>query len=96
MRGEEAFLQDMLDSARRIQRQIAGGAAKKISPTTRNSFPQLPFDDIARMRDVLAHVYWRINYRIVWDTAITDVPVLIAHLNARLGGGGPTPGGAPP
>lgn len=118
MRGEDDFLKDMLDSATRLEREIAGKtyaqflndeaaqdavvfrlivigeAAKKISPTTRASMPQLPFDAIARMRDVLSHVYWRIDYRIVWDTATRDIPEVIRHIGAYLrtsGGTGTRP-----
>lgn len=118
MRNEVDFLQDMLDSALRLQREIAGKsyaqflsneaiqdavvlrliiigeAAKKISPATRALLPQLPFDEIARMRDVLSHVYWRINYQIVWDTATRDVPEVIRHVAAHLGGARGT--GSPP
>jgi uncharacterized protein with HEPN domain len=118
MRSEADFLQDMLDSALRLQREIAGKsyaqfqgdetiqdavvlrlivigeAAKKISPATRALLPQLPFDEIARMRDVLSHVYWRINYQIVWDTATRDVPEVIRHVAAHFGASAGT--GSPP
>ena len=118
MRGEADFLRDMLDSALRIQREIAGKtysqflgdetvqdavvlrlivvgeAAKKISRATRALLPQLPFDEIARMRDVLSHVYWRVNYQIVWETATRDVPDVIRHVTAHLAISGGT--GSPP
>ena len=114
MRSEADFLQDMLDSAERPQREIAGRtyaqflsdetlqdavvlrlivigeAAKKISPATRALLPQLPFDEIARMRDILSHVYWGINYQIVCETATRDVPEVIQHISAHLGASGGT------
>jgi uncharacterized protein with HEPN domain len=73
---------------------VIGEAAKSISQATRLTLPGLPFDDIARMRNFMAHVYWRIDYKIVWDTATTDVSVLIQHLTPRVNkaaGGGSTP-----
>lgn len=108
MRDEAAFLKDMLDSATRVQRQIAGKtydeflndenlqdvvtfrlmvigeAAKKISAAARATFPGLPFDDMAKMRNVMAHRYWIINHKVVWDTASNDLTELIKQLTARL------------
>ena len=112
MRGEVEFLRDMLDSAIRLQREIAGKdyaafvadevlqdavvlrlliigeAAKKVSASTRALIAGIPFNEIARMRDVMVHVYWRINHRIVWDTAIQDMPILIRELTVYLNAGG--------
>ncbi len=112
MRDESALIRDMLDSALRVQRQIAnttfdefladetmqdavvlrlmviGEAAKMISASTRALLPLLPFDDMVKMRNLLAHVYWNINYKIVWQTASVDIPDLIRHLRAWAGAAG--------
>lgn len=109
MRSESDFLQDMIDSAERIRRELAGKsysdfrtdetlqdaivlrlavigeAAKKISAPTRAAIPDVPFDEIAKMRDILTHVYWRIDYKIVWDTVERDVPSRIEKVRAYLG-----------
>lgn len=98
MHDETAFLFDMLSSATRVQQYISGKSyeqfladSKRISATTRSSLPALPFDSMARMRDRLVHVYWRVDYRIVWDTAVIHVPELIKYLEPRLHGA-PPPG----
>jgi uncharacterized protein with HEPN domain len=120
MRGEDAFLADMLDAASRVQRYVAGKSfqeflsdetlrdavlwrlmiigegAKKVSPATRAALPLLPFAQIARMRDKIIHVYWGISDRVVWDTAVNDIPLLIRELSSRLGGGANPAGGSPP
>jgi uncharacterized protein with HEPN domain len=83
------FLADeTLQDAVVLRLMIIGEAAKKISTATRATLAGIPFDEIARMRDVMVHVYWRINHRIVWDTAIQDVPVLIRELTTYLDSGG--------
>ena len=86
------FLADpLLQDAVVLRLSIIGEAAKRISTATRSSLPALPFDNMARMRDRLVHVYWRVDYQIVWDTATTHVPELIKHLQPRLQGA-PPPG----
>lgn len=88
----EQFLADsILQDAVVLRLSIIGEAAKRISTTTRSSLPALPFDSMARMRDRLVHVYWRVDYRIVWDTAVIHVPELIKYLEPRLHGA-PRPG----
>jgi uncharacterized protein with HEPN domain len=63
---------------------IIGEAAKKISQQTRLLLPTLPFDNMARMRDKVIHVYWRTEFDIVWDTASNDMQPLIDALLAML------------
>ncbi|HXE54425.1 MAG TPA: HepT-like ribonuclease domain-containing protein [Tepidisphaeraceae bacterium] len=71
---------------------VIGEAAGKIQPATRAAFPSLPFSEMVKMRNILAHVYWGINHQIVWDTATRDVPELIKHLSAWFAA---KPGGTP-
>jgi uncharacterized protein with HEPN domain len=90
------FLADeMLQDAVLWRLTVIGEAGKKISAAVRQTLPQIPFDNITRMRDRLAHVYWRIDYQIVWDTAANGIPDLITPLMARLRGSGPGGGNTP-
>jgi uncharacterized protein with HEPN domain len=75
---------------------VIGEAGKKISAAMRQSLPQIPFDNITRMRDRLAHVYRRIDYDIVWDTATNGISDLITHLVAHTRGATPPGGGGAP
>lgn len=36
------------------------------------------------MRDVLIHRYFGVDTAIVWDTVVTDVPVLFKQISALL------------
>jgi uncharacterized protein with HEPN domain len=58
------------------QLEIIGEAVKRISPTTRNLAPQIPWSAIAGMRDKLIHDYFGVNLDQVWLTAATDIPAL--------------------
>ena len=47
--------------------QIIGEAVKKIPPEIRDRYPQIEWRKIAGLRDIIAHAYFTIDDRIVWD-----------------------------
>jgi uncharacterized protein with HEPN domain len=51
------------------QLEIIGEATKRISDRLRNMNPQVPWSDMAGMRDVLIHDYIDVDIDIVWKTA---------------------------
>lgn len=58
------------------QLEIIGEATKNLSDTTRNKSPQVPWRDMAGMRDVLTHQYFGVDLSAVWDTVKQDMPEL--------------------
>ena len=62
------------------QIQIMGEAAKRLSPGFRTRTADIPWTDIAGMRDKLVHDYMGVDLEAVWDTAVRDVPALLARL----------------
>ena len=49
---------------------------KKIPESVRNRYPQMPWRDMAGMRDKLIHEYFGVDLRAVWDTVKKDIPSL--------------------
>ncbi len=64
--------------------EIIGEATKQISEATRLRRPHVPWQAIARMRDRLAHHYFRVDLEIVWKTATQELPVLKAAVAELL------------
>ncbi len=75
--SQEQFLNNSLvqDACIR-QLEIIGEAVKNISPDIRNRHNELPWQDIAGMRDKLIHHYFGIDYELVWNTINEDLPIL--------------------
>jgi uncharacterized protein with HEPN domain len=66
------------------QIEIIGEAAKRLSPNFRNSHPQVPWRDIAGMRDKLIHEYFGVDLDRVWISAQEEVPDLDTQVAALL------------
>jgi len=56
--------------------QIIGEAAKHIPSSYREKWSQVPWKDIAGIRDIIVHEYFGITLSMIWKTAVEDIPIL--------------------
>jgi hypothetical protein len=70
--------------------EIIGEAASKISPEIKNSHPEIPWQDMALMRNRLIHVYFDVDLGVVWETIQKDLPDLKRKLQAIQNPDSPT------
>jgi uncharacterized protein with HEPN domain len=66
------------------QLTVLGEAVKRISADFRGRHPEIPWRDIAGMRDRLVHGYDRVDLAEVWRVAEEDVPRLSQQLAPLL------------
>jgi len=67
------------------QFEIIGEATKNLAPETRAAAADIPWKDIAGMRDKLIHQYFGVDLPSVWLTFKEDLPVLKAAVIRLLG-----------
>jgi len=69
---ESVQLQDSI--IRRIE--IIGEAVKNLPAEVKSNYPDVPWKNIAGMRDVLIHKYFGIDLELTWQVVQKDIPDL--------------------
>jgi len=65
---------------------VLGEAAKRLSSEFRSRHHDVPWSDMAGMRDKLIHAYEAVDYDEVWSTATKDIPELLTWVTPLLPG----------
>ncbi len=63
--------------------EIVGEAAKQVPASVKEEYPDIPWRDIAGMRDRLIHGYFSVNLERLWNTVRDDLPDLERKLNKK-------------
>jgi uncharacterized protein with HEPN domain len=84
--GEEAFLADRMRQDAIIRKlEIIGEAVKQVSDATRARRPEIPWKQIAGMRDRLTHAYFGVDLGLVWRVVERDLQPLETAVLALAG-----------
>ena len=65
-------------------RNSIGAAIKQVSPEVRAAHPEVNWKGPASLRDLLAHGYFIVDPKIVWETTQSDFPQLCAQVGRIL------------
>lgn len=77
----ESFCDDDKTASAVIKKlEIMGEAAKKIPVEITLLNPQVPWKEMAGMRDILIHSYFGTELEAVWKTVQISIPVLINQI----------------
>lgn len=66
------------------QIEIIGESAKRLSDEIREKHSDIPWKDMAGMRDKLIHDYLGVDIDAVWDTVEDDIPMLKNKLKGLI------------
>jgi uncharacterized protein with HEPN domain len=84
--GEAVFLIDRMRQDAIIRKlEIVGEAVKRLSESTRARRPEIPWKQIAGMRDRLTHDYFGVDLGLVWRVVERDLQLLDAAIDDLLG-----------
>ena len=63
---------------------IIGEAARHIPDEIVQSHPEIPWREMADLRNIIVHEYSGVNEKIIWETIQTDLPGLLSSLRKMV------------
>ena len=84
MTREDLELDIQKQSAILYQMQIVGEATKRLSREFREQHPELPWNKIAGMRDIIVHQYDRLNFDLIWQAIQQSIPEMLEGIAPLL------------
>lgn len=81
---EEFITNELVQDAVERNFEIIGEAVKNLPDDFRNKYPNIPFRQIAGMRDKLIHDYFGVDYEIIWKTIQDKLPEFNNEINKLL------------
>ncbi len=76
MKSREFLADDKTRSAVAFKIENIGEAAKNIPKEVKAKYKDLPWKDMAGMRDKISHFYFGINYKVVWSVVKKELPAI--------------------
>jgi uncharacterized protein with HEPN domain len=84
--GREAFFDERIRQDATLRKlEVIGHAVKNLSEESKSRRPQIPWKQIAGMRDKVIHDYFGVNLEIVWAVVEKDLPQLDQAVRQLLG-----------
>ncbi|MDX2211949.1 MAG: DUF86 domain-containing protein [Oculatellaceae cyanobacterium bins.114] len=63
---------------------IIGEAVRGIPPDVEALHPEIPWDDVRGMRNIVIHEYFQVNLSIIWQTIQEDIVLLEISLRQLI------------
>ncbi len=81
MKDEWVYLRHILDEIAFLKN---GEAAKNVPDPIKRKSPDIPWHEMAALRDRIIHGYFRIDYSVVWNVIKEDLPDAEPKISALL------------
>jgi uncharacterized protein with HEPN domain len=63
---------------------VVGEAASRLSPEARARSPATSWRDVVAFRNIAVHAYFTVDWMMVWDAAVGDLPLLCRQVEELL------------
>jgi uncharacterized protein with HEPN domain len=73
-----------LGDATALRLGAIGEISRKLSPDLKARNPNVPWERMYKLRNIVAHHYDQLDYRIIWEVATTALDALLAACRAEL------------
>jgi len=81
--GRDRFYSDELVQVWMTQQiQIIGEAASRLSDELKENHPEISWEKIIAMRNILVHSYFKVDPDEIWAVIIKDIPEIKPKINA--------------
>ncbi len=84
MKRKEFLADEKTRSAVAFKIENIGEASKNIPKEIKAKYKDLPWTEMARMRDKITHFYFGINYKVVWSVVKKELPALESAITKIL------------
>ena len=71
-------------SAILYQITIIGEATKRLSESLRQTYSDIPWREMAGMRDIIVHKYDQLDFEVIWDVINNKIPELLNLIESCL------------
>jgi uncharacterized protein with HEPN domain len=83
--AKDQFSKDVLVQSGVIrQLEVIGEAVKNLSGALKRKYQEIPWSDIAGLRDKLIHGYFGVDLELVWKISTKDIPELKDQISKIL------------
>ena len=81
--SEKEYLQNLLvQSAVERQLEIIGEACANVSDKIKKKYPQVEWNKIKAFRNIIAHEYFGVSSKQIWNVVLLEIPKLKISINA--------------
>lgn len=84
MNYEEFIDDDKTTSAVIRKFEIIGEATKQVPDDIKQKYPEIPWKEMAGMRDRIIHFYFGVDYKLVWESIKKRIPEVKPLINKIL------------
>jgi uncharacterized protein with HEPN domain len=64
--------------------EIIGEAARKIPKDLQEKYPDVPWEKMYRLRNIVSHEYFRVDHETLWEIATKHLPLNLVDLRLIL------------